>query len=469
MLTNRTTQKLWSVLTAAMLVSLFAGPASASDWREDWSTFAAKTGEPGAKAWVQMISTPEAKALDKAWRDFRGYDATSLIASAKNIPAELKPGLVITKENIGSMPLVAKFLPQFWRDRLGDPWLGLKQIRIVPTSHYYMSAEVLAATKKIASGSLKINAEGELYDANGNLFMSNDPGIPFTKPTTGLELNYLQVAEGVGTDDMHFDPLTMTACGENNQVDRSYTTELWWRKMAGRTEMAPLGNINTFGDAQEAGAIVFKSPQDIRGLAGVRIRYPEVAKDDNFKVYIPTLRRTRTLTGTNGQDPLAAGLELSWDDWRGYWIKTDATKFDFKLVGETFILAEPNTGHAYNPLKMSADGCTANSVDLELRPVWILDVIDKTGGYQYSKERLYIDKELYDVKYKEMFDREGKIQRIWDQARDFVPSTGQAQWKNVLVANINAKRITYLEMKSDWENRKSMNQSLFNIDQLRNR
>jgi hypothetical protein len=451
---------------AAFAMMALTAPAHA-DWRDDWKAFADKTGEPGHKAWAQQIATPEAKSLDAAWKAFRGYDANTLMA-AGNIPAQLKPGLIITAQNIGSMPWINNYLPGFWRTRLGNPWYGIQQIRIVPTSHYYMSAPVLAATKKLDPASLKINENGELIGPGGGLFMATTGGLPFTKPKNGIELNYLQMAHGVGMDDLHFNPVTMTACNSSNTAERTYVGQIWWRKVAGRTENPPLGTIKSFNGAQEAGALLFSSPRDVRGLAGVRIRYPGVNRDDDFKLFIPTLRRTRTLTGTNGQDPLAAGLEFAWDEWRSLWSKTDAKRFDYKLAGETFLLVQPETGHAYNPLKLSANTCQPVSVDLELRPVWILEITDKTGTYQYKRQRVFIDKELYYTQYKEMFDRSDRLLRAWDDARDFDASTGKSSFINVIIANVNAKRTSYLEFKTDWKN-VGTNDSLFDIDQLRNR
>lgn len=458
----------WRALSLIVFVAgACAGALDArADWRDDWAAFAAKTGEPGHKAWAEAIAQPESKKLEAAWKAFRGYDASTLLDKA-DVPAELKPGLVITPQNIGSMPWADKYIPGFWRTVLGNQWVGLQKIRIVPTSHYYMSAPVLAATQAVKPANLKINERGELLNADKSLFMSTTAGIPFTAPKDGLELNYAQMAHGVGTDDMHFKPITMYACTANNTAEHTYVGEIWWRKLAGRTEREPLGNVKQYSGAQEAGALFFQAPRDVRGLAGVRVRSAAVEKDDEFKVFIPTLRRTRTLTGTNGQDPLAAGLEIDWDGWRSHWSKTDATKFDYKLAGEGFILGQPAVGHFYDPLTHSQDGCTVTAVDLELRPVWILEITDKTKTYEYSKQRLYIDKELYYTVYKEMYDRTGQLLRIWTDSRDFVPQSGEAQWRNAIVANVNAKRVTLVEMKSAWE-RADMNNSLFDIDQLRN-
>lgn len=459
--------------TAWMMASLgiLAGsaPAMAGDWREDWKAFAATTGDEGHAKWVELINTPEAKKLDADWAEFRGYTASSLITAATDLPPELKPGLVITKDNAGQFPWLAKYLPDFWAQRLNSEWFNTAQIRIVPTSHYYMQGSMLTATKAIAPGSLSVNELGELVGADGSLAALTTPGLPFIHPKNGPELNWLQTLHGVGVDDLYFNPVKMTACDKNNKAERNYVGQIWWRRMAGRTDDAPLGNIPSSEGAYEAGALLFTEPNDVRGLAGVRVRYASADRDDDFKVFIPSLRRTRILAGTNGQDPLAAGLELAWDEWRSHWMKIDARRYDYTMAGETFILAMPETGRAYDPLKLSENKCTVQSVDLELRPVWILEITDKTGTYQYSKKRIYVDKEIYYTQIQEAYDRSGKMFRIWDDSRDFDPGTGRMMWKNALVANVISQRVSVIDMTADWEGRAAMNNSLFDIDQLRSR
>jgi NAD(P)-dependent dehydrogenase (short-subunit alcohol dehydrogenase family) len=48
-------------------------------------------------------------------------------------------------------------------------------------------------------------------------------------------------------------------------------------------------------------------------------------------------------------------------------------------------------------------------------------------------------------------------------------SAGVLDAKNALVANVNARRVTYVTMRSDWGPSRVANQTLFDIDQLRNR
>ncbi|PWR17946.1 outer membrane lipoprotein-sorting protein, partial [Zavarzinia compransoris] len=53
-------------------------------------------------------------------------------------------------------------------------------------------------------------------------------------------------------------------------------------------------------------------------------------------------------------------------------------------------------------------------------------------------------------------------------SRDWVPTTGQAQWKQVAIWNVISKRVTWLTMDSRWQDlERNPTPSLFDVDQLR--
>ena len=469
-----------SLIAIASTIAAMGGVASAQDsWIENWKTFAAESGKPEHAAWAARIDTDEVRLLSAEWEEYRGYTASSLIAEATDIPDQLKtPGFVINAENVDSIPGIENYLPSYSIDRLksDEPWLKIQGIRIVPSNHYYMQKARLDATKAKPTGSFSVDELGNVRDNEGGLgTLTGGGALPFISPKNGDELNATFVAHGVGLDDLFFNPVTMTACGASNNVERSYGVELWWRRMAGRVGSEPFGNVDGFEGVQEAGALLIKSPRDVRGLAGVRLRYADAEIEDDFKLYIPTLRRTRQLSGTNGQDPIAAGLEVTWDDWRGYWTKTDKRNFDYNLVSEGFVLALPEVGAEYDPLAMAENACGIASsndgiIDMELRPIWVLEIDDKTGNYQYSKRRVYLDKELYYVQFEEMYDRNGELWRVWDDSRWWEPESGRAQWRSLVVGNVISNRHSGLVFEPDWgDGRANMNNSLFDIDQLRDR
>lgn len=462
-------RKLKRVLMTTGVAFISSLSGAQADWVGDWQDYARKTGEAYHAKWTEMIASPEARKLAEEWRQWRGYDASSLIAKA-DLPPELKPGLVINKDNIDSMPWLAKYLPQASVDRIKDgKWFGWKEAVIVPTNHYYMSRGVLDATKKYeADGrTFSINEKGELLNDKGEFALLKEAAMPFTKPKTGMELAWLFMSYGIGNDNLFLNPITFDVCNSSNTLERTYTAHIWWQKQNARTSIKPLGSIAGREDVVEAGAVYFMKPFDVRGLAVSRQRYADADKGDGFQAYLPSLRRTRVLSGSDSQDPMAASLEVTWDEWRQSWVKPDPRKFDYKIAGEGFVLAQPQVGHAYSPAFRDKSGCQLDRIELELRPVWILEVTDKTGNYMYSKRRLYVDKELYYVNYQEMYDQRGKLLRVLDDARDWQPSTGLAAWKNYVIWNVNSQRWNYLNMTSDWKNYKQDISGQFDIDVLR--
>jgi hypothetical protein len=454
---------------AATLALSTGAQASPEDGVAAWKEFAAKHTDVDRSKFVAAISSPEALAIAKRWAAVRGYDAPGLLAGAK-LPPELKPGLVINGSNIDSMPWLKDYMVPALAERFKDSgWFGWKQAVIVPTTSYYMSKGNLEQTEadKAAGITFSATPDGNLTRPDGSYVLSTQGGIPFVNPKNGLEATWSYVAHGVNTDNLHFNPITMDVCNSSSTLERQYKAELWWQKMHGRKDIAPSGDINGMDGVVEGGAVYFTDPRDVRGLSGARKRFAAANKEDDFKVFVPTLKRTRILSATDGQDPLAAGLELIWDDWRAYWVKTDLNKFDYKIVGEGWTLGMPHTGHFYDAAKRDGQ-CKVDTVELELRPVWILEITDKTGKYIYSKRRIYLDKEFYYAVANEFFDARGNLMRVWYDSRDWVPETGLAEWRQVAVWNLVSKRMTWLTMDSRWVDLEHHPQpKIFDVDQLR--
>ncbi len=451
--------------------------AESNEALEAWKAYATKSGNSDHAKWVEEISKPEAIALAKAWKELRGYDAHDLIAAAEpDVPAELKPGLTISKGNAANFPWLKDYLPQQTYESLtSTDWGTIGQITIVPTNSYYLTQAMHDATKEMIAQNIvpSVNAKGELMNPDGSFTLLDGVtanAIPFLNPKDGMELNWSYVAHAVGGESLFFKPIRFTACtgGANAKVDRHYAADLWWQKFHGRGLVEPFGDVDGKDDYIEGGSIFFLEPFDIRGLAGVRQRYAKADADDDFRVFIPSLRRTRVLTGSDAQDPLASGLEVTWDDWRAYWGKTDPGKFEYKLTGEGFILALPEVGHVYDPYKLTESQCSLESVELELRPVWKLEIVDTTGKYVYKTRTTWVDKENYYMQYHVTTDPRDNIMRIWDDVRAFRPATGEAQWRFVMISNFVNKRFNFLEMWPTWENRAELlGEEKFDVDQLR--
>ena len=467
--------KTLAVSTALMACALSSPVALADTNRalDAWKAFAASSGNPNHQKWVDEISKPEAIALAKEWKDLRGYDAYDLMDKAK-IPAELKAGLKINKDNMAKYPWLKDYMPAEFIEHLSSDWSHIDEITIVPTNTYYQHKGYLAGTKQLkADGNNPvINDKGELVYPDGSYALMSGAGatsVPFLHPKTGLELNWTYLAHSVNTDTLDFEPIHMRSCTPAGKVDSEYKADLWWWHYKNRSNVEPFGDIEGKEEYIEGGAIFFTEPYDIRGLAGVRQRYPQAGKADDFKVFIPSLRRTRVLTGSDAQDPIASGQELIWDDWRAYWRQTDTELFDYNLVPSIgWILASPEVGYVYDSAVLTEDQCNYKSMELELRPVWVLDIVDKTGKYIYSKRRTWVDKELYYMQYHITYDPRGNKFRNWEDSRAWRPSIGDAQWRYVMVNNYITKRASHLFMDPQWEGREArVSEEMFDVDMLR--
>ena len=458
-----------AALGVALASTAFAPQASEAPWVDEWKALAASSGFDGHKKFADLLADPNAISLAKEWEAFRGYSARSLAAKA-NIPAELKPGLEITKQNAANYPWLKDYLPKPSYDQLmSAEWFKWGKIRIVPTTPYSMPKARLEATKRaLAAGEkFSISPKGELLNSKGEFALSTGDALPFTSPKNGAELYWAFLGHGIANENLKFKPMELDACLTSNEIDRSYEMHLFWQKMHGRVSLPPLGDIPNEEGVIEAGSVVFLAPYDVAGLAATRRRYASADKPDDFRAFVPSLRRTRVLSGSDSQDPMAAGFEATWDEWRQTWMKPDMDKFDFKIVGESFILSQPEVGHAYNPAQHTESRCELKSIDLELRPVWILEVTDKTGNYIYSKRRLYIDKEFWYAQYQEMYDQQGNLWRVLDDSRDMIPATGMWMWRNYVHWNLVSKRYNRIEMTSDWSILDEEMSGLFDIDVLR--
>lgn len=469
--TTRFPKRLLAV-SAVLMLGANTVSADTNKALEAWKAFAAQSGNPNHQKWVDEISKPEAIKLAKEWKDLRGYDAYDLIEKTK-LPAELKPGLKINKDNIAQYPWLKDYMPPEAYSQLTSSWGSVKEITIVPSNTYYMHKGYLNGTKELRDKGIEIqvNDKGELVYPDGSFALLSGPGatsIPFLNPKNGLELNWSYVAHSTNSDTLNFQPIHFRACTDESKVDVEYKADLWWWHYHNRQNVGPAGEIPGKEEFIEGGSIFFKEPFDIRGLAGVRQRYAESGKPDDFKVFIPSLKRTRVLAGSDAQDPLASGLDITWDDWRAYWGKTDIDAFEYKLAGEAFILAIPETGYVYDAATHAADKCNYDSMELELRPVWILDIIDKTGKYQYAKRRTWVDKEFYYMQYHTTWDPRGNVYRTWEDSRAFRPTEGDAQWRFSIVNNHVTKRSGGFFVDAGWENRENeVTEEMFDIDLLR--
>lgn len=385
-------------------------------WITGFEKWAHELGDEDMIQYAKKISTPKAIELGKAWADYQGYDAPSLVLKDDPAP-EIKPGLEITSNNFSKYPGLKKLLPEsIYKRFLEGEYAPISSIKIYPTLHYYYSKGRLEATKQYA-GVSKI-------DQKTMGLLNWVRGIPFPFPKSAWELGHSFDCAKIGFDQVSFTPNLFHMFNRKGKLERTLRTDIYWRNLHARYTTPPVPTQPGFEHVIEKGSLIIYHPYDIRGWAGVRTRYVDPAVMDEFVVYIPGIRRVRRLSGTDSQDPIV-GTDMSWEDWGYWWQKLSKDiwpKLDMKIVGEGVVLGNIRRNLSY----LWNDEKGHGTMFMEKRPVWILEVTNQ--DYIYGRRRLWIDKETWKPEYEEMYDAKGRLWRNWWDRRSWDPETGCMAW-----------------------------------------
>ena len=399
--------------------------------------------EAGAEKKARWDVLPEeAKPLYKAWSDFMGQ--TSLEMVEANDPApEIEPGTVITPENAASFLNLEKIMtpPQFKRISSRDTYAYFNKIEVVKTRPWYFSREHLTLMKE--------NAKNCKIEPGTRQLLGWESGIPFPFPKNGIELLWnVQLGFVNFSPNLAFEPFTIVDFDAMGKIERTRKANLYVQMIMGRTEDR-VGPKHVYpgykyGDIYEYGSLSFVYPADMKGLAFVRTRYWDVDKPDHFVGYIPSMRRIRTLSGSDAQDPIA-GSEYTWDMWGGEWQKQPSNTIfpnDYKLLEERTILL-PTIG---NKNQMYLDGAQLPELTRwEKRRVYVLEIISRDPSYYYSKRVEYVDKETLKGIYFQYYDRRGNLWRTWPNYNYFSdPKIGKWTYVGTDIVNWIDKRRSVL-------------------------
>jgi hypothetical protein len=415
-------------------------------WLKDFEEFAQKQGDPQLLDRVRAFSDPKALALAKEWREYLGYDAPSIVANSK-IAQDIKPGIVINEKNYMDYPGLKDILPTTLYDRLkSGSYNQLAEIKIIPTSQYYLSRPHLIATKKY-EGKSKVGPRGEITGWKG--------GIPFPHPKSAIEvaLNFDRIS--IAADNFSFNPATFTMFNRKGKLERTEKADLYWNVFNGRVELPPVPDIPGYEGTLEKGSLMMVYPFDLKGFIGVRTRFKAPDKPDEFLTYIPALRRIRRLAGTDTQDPII-GTDISWEDWRAWWQKIELWPLEFRFK-ETIVL-QPYFNHK----------STINVENYkykfywEKRPCYLLEVVTKTTDYLYSKRRIWIDKETYRILHQEMYDARGGLWKDATIIMSIQPDIGYINWLSADFTDHSNRHRTFMRM-TEIKNDPNVSLDFFNI------
>jgi len=328
-----------------------------------------------------------------------------LLVGAGSVRADVQPGDVITKANADKVKdLLSPGM--LWCVEHGFP-LKIVEGKSIPWKRAYKEAtEKYSAQVKLGADGVKL----ENYVA-GQPF----PNVDTNETTASIKLMWNFNMRPGFEDDLdlrNFDADTGPISEDRPlQVERHFLVDHFRRlRYVGRLHVDPkpeIPNNEKFEYKETLHPLI--EPFDLKGVGFTYYRYFDPAKQDDSWLYLPSLRRVRRLSTAQRSDALF-GQDTDQDSYGGY--AGQIAWADWKLLGEKTVLGAFHTTNF--PVKW-IEGATdwAFEGEWEKRQVWVVEGISKLPQYAYSKRVLFLDKEVFETPYSDMYDRAGQLWKIW--------------------------------------------------------
>ncbi|HJY82767.1 MAG TPA: DUF1329 domain-containing protein [Candidatus Binatia bacterium] len=338
--------------------------------------------------------------------------------------AQLKPGDTLGKEN---WQAAKGLMPDPILRRFEDGSYRAKVIALPNTMNWSSKFTTASATN---AGKFSIDAEGSLIENSTQTYPPFLYGYPFpqldskdpqaaTKAMYNFSYTLMQPDDADRFSNLHW--VTPTALGRYAEFQGQIL-------FYGSRFSGPIPNpYQTLRKLIIAGV----APYEVVGVVTLEWSYLDPKQWNSLWTFIPALKRVRVLNAANGSDGLFAS-DLAHDD--PYLFSGKVPYFTWKLVGARdalvpYTLPNPKLlrpverGYELeSPLDLLAMGWDTpgwtgkawwpTNYNLVTRPVWVVEATAKDSQYAYSRQVLWIDRELYIGYYKEAYDRDGQLWRV---------------------------------------------------------
>jgi len=318
--------------------------------------------------------------------------------------ADVQPGDVISSANAATVKDVVS-PAMFWCVQHGFPLTIVEPTSIALRKAFVEATEKYSAQVKLSEDGLRM--EGFVAGRPFPRIDVNDP-----KAAIKIMQNYSFAIAFDDLDLRNFDGDTGPISRERPlQVERHFLIDHFRRLFyVGRLYVDPKPEIpNTEGYHYKETLHPLIEPFDLKGVGFTYYRYLEPAKQDDSWLYLPSLRRVRRLSTAQRSDALF-GQDTDQDSYGGY--SGSIAWMDWKFLGEKDVLGAFHTHHY--PAKWAPGAADWAFDDVwEKRSVYVVEGVSKLPQYAFSKRVLYVDKEIYQVPYSDMYDRGGDLWKIW--------------------------------------------------------
>jgi len=357
---------------------------------------------------VYATLTSDVETMKKLWAEVVGFKAPDIVGK---IAPEIKPGKYSLQDKAQYTGLKDLLLPPL--DELfspaGPPHVAhFTEMEILPARQHYWYPRLSKATKENI-GKTQLDEQGYIIE---DTYVS---GFPFPRPSG--EFKAQQVIYNWSNRYSYADNMLgyVWPIGFNKdlKIDSLGRGKMYQLRCKGRLFCEPYGWLDE--RAQERGEMrgylfAYLAPRDLAGSAFSGLRYLDPDKADVNMIYISGLRRIRRMSGTDTQDNVG-GQDVIYDDNEGFDPKISPNRYPYtyKLIAEReYLVAFTNDGSTYLD---STNQYEWRNVQLERRPVYVLELIQQDPSYIYSKRTLCFDKETFYFLNADNYDYKGRLYR----------------------------------------------------------
>lgn len=355
-------------------------------------------------------------------------------SSSDTIP----PGTVITKQNWQQYKqFMAYGMQVFWAGTYHWKFPDDYQVVIGPTHHYPMgSREYIENTERYASQIRIVNLP------NGGHNLENyTAGLPFPNPREPLKGWKVLV-----NDWFAYQPYEL--CGDR--------WAQWFQDRFGNvSNNTVLGAERRLAHISDAGQPLFEprtpsadfvqyfeqtSPEQSRYTTILQIWPRDLQRDIDTYVFVPALRRSLRLSTTARCSPVF-GSDANYDDTRHGAFNGNITQFDATFVRDQKVLEAVDYDAEKTVVPTNQDYFSSivwfskpALSKWEVRDTWMIDarkIPSMSAGYCYGSRILYVDKEVNQAMWADLYDSNMKLWKVFYDPQALVDTPGVGRvWTN---------------------------------------
>jgi hypothetical protein len=370
-----------------------------------------------------------------------------LMATPITVGAEVSPGETIDKTN---WQKVEGLLPEpvlNWVKK-GDFILKIGELRYSPRDYLPPVARESMVSNQ---GKYAINEKDIIVETKTGKVPEYIEGMPFPEvdladPKAGEKLLYNKHYHSLSYGSLIY-PIPVTWVGRGG-YERQVLATYINAPLDGYPPNRALPNPDGI---ERYNIINVVEPYDLRGFAVMLWRFRDDRQDMNLS-YVPAIRRVRRMSPANRSDAFV-GSDLSMDDAWGYEGKID--QFRWKVVGQQEALfpyssdrpetivknskgewqSTPDvTPNVYGFQKEGWTGAPWAPVDYlwVKKQVVVIEAVAKDPYYNYGRQVIWFDPEIFQPRYKVVYDRSGGYWKTYLNGFSGAESK-DGEMKNILI------------------------------------